>query len=106
MKPSRLPRHEIQGTDWGAHAAETLAFLSRFGLYVLIGLIALAAAGWLILPRVHAHGIAEGQSATRADVRAELEEEMRRACPCWFNDARCNKPRATVVCRAPEWMKR
>lgn len=36
--------------------------------------------------------------------RAELQAEMREACPCWFEDSRCKKPGAVVVCRMPDWM--
>ncbi|MDF3822903.1 hypothetical protein P3G55_23600 [Leptospira sp. 96542] len=36
--------------------------------------------------------------------RAELQAEMREACPCWFDDSRCKQPGAVVACRMPEWM--
>jgi hypothetical protein len=36
--------------------------------------------------------------------RAELQAEMREACPCWFDDSRCRKRGAIVACRMPDWM--
>ena len=105
MKPSCLPnccavkRHAIM------QAARRIVAASRtIGIAAAIAAVSAALALAFVAPQIYKAGQHSTFSPAFDLARAELQAEMREACPCWFEDSRCKQPGAIVVCTMPEWM--
>lgn len=91
--------------DWCIHAECMWDFLRTLAIVVLVfatvaGLTLLA-----MWPRAYEAGANDAFPKAFAAAQDELRSEMKQACPCWFNDSRCQRGGAVVACRMPEWMK-
>lgn len=105
MKPSRLPKCYQIRREAIMQAVRRIAAASRaIGTAAAIAAVSAAIALAFVAPQIYKAGQHSTFSPAFDLARAELQAEMREACPCWFEDSRCKQPGAIVVCKMPEWM--